>query len=79
MPDPSRKRDPVKRQCDGDRRRAGVFHEDHEPPQRAMLGDELEPEAAADRQVVLEVLRERGHATAPGHGWTSAASARRST
>jgi hypothetical protein len=44
-----------------------------------MLGGELEAQAAADRQVVLEVLRQHGHATAPGHGWTSAASARRST
>jgi hypothetical protein len=32
------------------------------------LPNELEPERPADRQVVLDVFSERGHARLPGHG-----------
>lgn len=79
VPDPGREHHPAKRRFDRDRRLAGVIEERHEAPQRPMLGDELETETATDRQVVVEVLLQRGHAAAPGHGWTSAASAPRST
>ena len=77
--DPGRHRRPPQRQLDGQRRLAGAVHERDEVVEHPLLVGELEPQATADGQVVLDVLLERGHAAAPGHGWTMVASARRST
>jgi hypothetical protein len=79
VPDAGWQRCPAQCTLDGDGGCAGGIHELDEAAQRALLGDELEPEAAPDREVVVEVLLKNGHARASGHCWTRSASARRST
>jgi hypothetical protein len=77
--DPGRHRRPLQRDVDRDRRLPDALHEGREVGEQAPLGAQLEAQSAADCEVVLDVLCERGHAAALGHGWTSAANARRST
>jgi hypothetical protein len=79
VPDPRRPGGPPQRGVDRDRRLSDAVHERREVGQHPALAAQLEPQRVADREVVVDVLCERGHAVAPGHGWTSAASARRST
>jgi hypothetical protein len=71
---------PHHRQIDGDPLRARVLEKLHELLEQPPVGLQLEPELAADPQVVDQRLVKRGHAAPPSaHGRPSGRSALRST
>ena len=79
MDDAGRHRRPPQSDVDRDRRLPDAGHEGHEVGEHPPLDVQLEAQRLPDREVIRDVLSERGHAAALGHGWMSAANARRST
>src|SRR6266508_2975848 len=61
---------PLQRKLRCDRALPGRVGARDELGEQLALPDELEPECAADRQIVGEMSIELAHATAPGHGMT---------
>lgn len=70
---------PLKRGLGRDRALPGRNGEPGEVGEQLTLADELEPNRAAKHQILLDVSIKVTHAAAPGHGWTTASSASRST